>query len=117
MFHINKPLRRLSMLLQSLPNAISDDPEARATVHRRLLRWCESQEYGWLVDNAEDKLDLTTHQLYGFDQELFVLSGTPDRAEQVETLIQQVGADPQIWLPLFFQQIQEGQSPQDVPHA
>lgn len=31
-----------------------------------LLKWCEGAELGWLFDNANDALDLTTHQLYGF---------------------------------------------------
>jgi type IV secretion system protein VirB4 len=67
MFHIDKPLRRLSMLIQSLPNPLSDDPQARPTVHARLQRWCEGGEFGWLFDNPTDALDLTSHRLYGFD--------------------------------------------------
>lgn len=264
MFHIDKPLRRLSLLLQSLPNPPSEDLESRPTVHSRLLKWCEGQEYGWLFDNAEDRLDLTTHQLYGFDitdfldnpetrgpimmyliyrtegmidgrrfiylfdefwkalsdpyfedlaknklktirkqngifvfatqepsdalespiaktliqqcatflflpnpgadeedylqgfklteteferiknlgegsrqflikqgensaiaelnlygfeEELWVLSGTPDRAEQVEKLIREVGKDPAIWLPLFFQHLKEGQIQEETSHV
>lgn len=67
MFRIDKPLRRLSMLLQGLPNPQSDSPDARPTVHARLLKWSEGHELGWLFDNATDLLDLSTHKLYGFD--------------------------------------------------
>ncbi|MDH2436865.1 VirB4 family type IV secretion/conjugal transfer ATPase [Pokkaliibacter sp. MBI-7] len=64
---IDKPLRRLSMLTQFLPNPISDDHNARPTVHARLLKWCQGGEYGWLFDNETDALNLDTHRLYGFD--------------------------------------------------
>ncbi|CAM2164755.1 Type IV secretion system protein virB4 [Burkholderia latens] len=67
MTRIDKPLRRLSMLLQSLPNPISGDPNQRPTVHARLEKWCEGGELGWLFDNEVDELDLSTHRLYGFD--------------------------------------------------
>lgn len=69
---LEKPHRRLSILLQSLPNPISDDPDAPATVHARLLKWCEGGEYGWLFDNPTDEIDLTTHRLYGFDYTEFL---------------------------------------------
>lgn len=67
MFHIDKHLRRLSMLVQSLPNPIHEDPDARPSLHARLLKWCLGGDYGWLFDNADDLLDLSTHKLYGFD--------------------------------------------------
>lgn len=67
MHHIDKPLRRLSMLVQSLPNPHFDDGDHRATVHSRLIKWCAGHELGWLFDNPTDALDLTTHQMYGFD--------------------------------------------------
>lgn len=65
--HIDKPLRSLSMLVQSMPNYDTEEVDARPRLHARLLKWCEGGDYGWLFDNAEDKLDLTTHTLYGFD--------------------------------------------------
>ena len=67
MVHIDRPLRRLSMLLQALPNPIRDELDARPSVHARLMKWCQGGDYGWLFDNEHDVLDLTTHQLYGFD--------------------------------------------------
>lgn len=69
MFRLDKPLRRLSLLLQNLPNPMPDpnDPNPRPTVHARLLKWCEGGEYGWLFDNETDDIDLTRYRLYGFD--------------------------------------------------
>ncbi len=58
--------RRLSLLLQFLPNPRGEDARA-ATVADRLARWCAGGEYGWLFDNADDALDLTTSRLMGFD--------------------------------------------------
>lgn len=67
MEHIDKPQRRLSALIQFLPNPMVDDMEARPTVHARLAKWCEGGELGWLFDNPTDDLDLTASRLYGFD--------------------------------------------------
>ena len=69
MFRLDKPLRRLSLLLQNLPNPMSDpnDPNPRPTVHARLLKWADGGEYGWLFDNEADDIDLTRYRLYGFD--------------------------------------------------
>lgn len=67
MLHIDKPLRRLSMLLQGLPNPVQNEQDARPKMHSRLAKWAEGGELGWLFDNVEDKLDLTTHRIYGFD--------------------------------------------------
>lgn len=64
---IDQPSRRLSLLLQFLPNPYSDDAAARPTVHARLTKWCEGGEYGWLFDNPSDALDVATHRIYGFD--------------------------------------------------
>jgi type IV secretion system protein VirB4 len=66
MTHIDKPLRRLSMLVQNLPNPISDG-EGPPSVHARLAKWCDPEQLGWLFDNEVDELDLTTHRMYGFD--------------------------------------------------
>jgi type IV secretion system protein VirB4 len=67
MTHMGKHSRRLSILLQSLPNPVRDELDPRPSVHSRLLKWCQGGDYGWLFDNPTDALDLTTHQLYGFD--------------------------------------------------
>ncbi|MCZ2203605.1 VirB4 family type IV secretion/conjugal transfer ATPase [Bartonella sp. A05] len=64
---IDKSLRRLSLLVQFLPNPRLDDHNAHPSVHARLIKWCEGGDYGWLFDNPSDSLDLSTHQVYGFD--------------------------------------------------
>lgn len=67
MNHIEPPLRRLSALVQFLPNPLSDDVGSRPTVHARLAPWCQGGEFGWLFDNPADLLDLSQSRLYGFD--------------------------------------------------
>ena len=63
---IDRADRRLSLVLQSLPDPVSEAGE-HPSVAARLRRWCEGGPYGWVFDNAEDLLDLATHRLYGFD--------------------------------------------------
>jgi type IV secretion system protein VirB4 len=46
--------------------------------------------------------------LGGFDDELLVLSGTPDMAELVEQIVAEVGDDPAVWLPIFTKRAREG---------
>jgi type IV secretion system protein VirB4 len=47
--------------------------------------------------------------LAGFNQELLILSGTPDRALVLERLIRELGSDnPDIWLPVFWERYQQG---------
>lgn len=67
MFHIDKADRRMSVLLQSLPNPIREELDARPSIHARLMKFAEGGEFGWLFDNDTDALDLTTHRIYGFD--------------------------------------------------
>ena len=43
------------------------------------------------------KLDLN-----GFDEELAMISGTTDKVQLMSKLIEQVGDEPNIWLPLYF---------------
>ena len=66
MTHIDRADRRLSTLLQSLPNPHDPDAE-HPTVHARLLKWTSFGELGWLFDNEVDALDLSSHKIYGFD--------------------------------------------------
>lgn len=65
--NIDRSLRRLSFLVQFLPNPHLSDYNASPSVHARLIKWCEGGDYGWLFDNPSDALDLSTHQIYGFD--------------------------------------------------
>lgn len=57
--------RRLSIFQQGLPNPISDDE--RPSVRQRLEKWCGNAQYGWVFDNAEDTLDVSQYNIYGFD--------------------------------------------------
>lgn len=57
--------RRLSILLQALPNPITED--SRPTVAARLQKWCEGGQYGWCFDNPIDTLDITKNDIFSFD--------------------------------------------------
>lgn len=67
MLEMPKPLRRMQVLLQSLPNPSNPNPNAAPSVHARLLKWVEGNQLGWVFDNQHDSIDLSTHKLYGFD--------------------------------------------------
>ena len=66
MEHMERPMRRLSILLQSLPDPHVQDGE-HPSVAARLRKWAQGGELAWVFDNPVDVLDLSTHQLYGFD--------------------------------------------------
>jgi type IV secretion system protein VirB4 len=53
--------RRLSTILQFLPNVESNGPAAR------LQRWCNEGSLSWVFDNAHDTLTLTDTRHFGFD--------------------------------------------------
>ncbi len=65
MSSISKDQRRLSTLLQLLPNPIGEDD--RPSVHGRLKKWCQGGALGWLFDNKEDLLDFNQGRIFGFD--------------------------------------------------
>lgn len=67
MFDMPRPLRRMTVLLQSLINATQANSGRGPTVHARLLKWTEGHSLGWVFDNPDDLIDLSTHRLYGFD--------------------------------------------------
>ncbi|MFT4504835.1 VirB4 family type IV secretion/conjugal transfer ATPase [Caballeronia sp. 15711] len=56
-----KPLRRLSMVRQLLPNV------GENSLHARLAKWCAGGRLGWLLDNPSDRLDFSRARLFGFD--------------------------------------------------
>ncbi len=56
-------------------------------------------------NSAVAELDLS-----GCDDELLVLSGTPDNADLVEGIIAEVGDDPDVWLPAFLDRVREQRS-------
>lgn len=66
--------RRLSTLLQFLPSAASQDGTS-LSLRERLERWCVGHENGWVFDNPTDELDLSHHDLFGFDLTEFLEAG------------------------------------------
>lgn len=71
-----KKLRRLSVLVQNMPNIEMDDPHARPSAAARLLKWCGDGDYAWVFDNETDDLDLTKYKNYGFDITEFIENAT-----------------------------------------
>lgn len=59
--------RRLSLMMQFLPDPVRSNGNTRPSVSERLIKWKDGQANGWLFDNTEDELNLDSHQLYGFD--------------------------------------------------
>ncbi|RZF31231.1 VirB4 family type IV secretion/conjugal transfer ATPase [Paraburkholderia sp. UYCP14C] len=58
---MDKPLRRLSMVRQLLPNV------GENSLHARLAKWCAGGRLGWVLDNPTDRIDLAHATLFGFD--------------------------------------------------
>jgi type IV secretion system protein VirB4 len=60
-----RPLRRLSMVRQLLPNV------GENSLHARLAKWCAGARLGWVLDNPTDRLDfgrdVAPARLFGFD--------------------------------------------------
>ena len=67
---IDRSNRSLSTLITLLPNPLMDQT-GMASVHERLLAWCQGGEYGWVFDNQTDLLDLQVsadkNPIFGFD--------------------------------------------------
>ncbi|TFL14074.1 VirB4 family type IV secretion/conjugal transfer ATPase [Pusillimonas caeni] len=70
---VDRADRRLSALLGFLPNVPGQDGDL--SLRERLQRWCQGHENGWLFDNPTDELDLTRHDLFGFDLTEFLEEG------------------------------------------
>jgi type IV secretion system protein VirB4 len=58
---MDKPLRRLSMVRQLLPNV------GENSLHARLAKWCAGGRLGWVLDNPTDRIELARDGLFGFD--------------------------------------------------
>src|SRR5258708_10554039 len=61
MARMARPLRRLSMVWQLLPNV------GENSLHARLAKWCADGRLGWVLDNPSDRLDFTRGRVFGFD--------------------------------------------------
>ncbi|WP_108610805.1 VirB4 family type IV secretion/conjugal transfer ATPase [Aminobacter sp. MSH1] len=74
---IPKAARRLSIVLQNITEG-GDRQERENSVAKRLAKWCADDGQGktgtlaWVFDNAEDTIDFTTHDNYGFDGTRFL---------------------------------------------
>ncbi|MFT3960909.1 VirB4 family type IV secretion/conjugal transfer ATPase [Propionivibrio sp.] len=62
----DKSKRRLAYMHQMLP--LGDEH----SMHAYLGRWVQGGALGWVLDNPEDTLDLTSNTLYGFDDTDFL---------------------------------------------
>jgi type IV secretion system protein VirB4 len=62
----DKSKRRLAYMHQMLP--LSDEH----SMHAYLGRWVQGGALGWVLDNPEDTLDLTSNTLFGFDDTAFL---------------------------------------------
>ncbi len=67
-----KPVRRLSIVLQNLPEG-NEAADKENSIARRLSKWCVDNGDGkkgslwWALDCPEDQIDFTSHTSYGFD--------------------------------------------------
>ncbi|WP_180061828.1 MULTISPECIES: VirB4 family type IV secretion/conjugal transfer ATPase [unclassified Acinetobacter] len=68
LFKHEKSDRNLSYFTQGLRTVIhTDSDNERPTMSSRLQKWIRGAEYGYLFDNDNDLLDLSTCRVYGFD--------------------------------------------------
>lgn len=66
MMTFTRPNRGLYAVCQQLDNT------EKNSVHDYLQRWCRGGSYGWVLDNPDDKIDLNTGRLFGFDDTDFL---------------------------------------------
>lgn len=58
-----KEHRRLKIVTQNMTEGI----DRENSIVKRLSRWCQGGELGWVLDNPVDLIDFTTHHNYGLD--------------------------------------------------
>ncbi len=63
---MDKPLRRLSTLMQNITEGNSAE-ERENSIPRRLAKWYGRGAYAWVFDNVEDKIDLESKRVIGID--------------------------------------------------
>mgnify|MGYP006395910005 CR=1 FL=1 len=109
---IAKTLVQQSATLVFLPNPKADYDDyvkgmKLSETEFELIRSLGENSRKFLVKQNEQcaiaKLDLG-----GMDDDLTVLSGSPERAEIAESVINEVGDDPDVWLPLFLERVKGG---------
>lgn len=89
-----------------LPNPKADEDDYRegfklTEAEFDLVRGLGESSRRFLIKQGEASA-VAELDLAGFDDELLVLSGTPDNAERVSDLVSQHGEDPAVWLPKFY---------------
>ena len=72
---MDKPLRRLSVLMQNMTEGSSSE-ERENSIAKRLAKWYGSGAYAWVFDNAEDRLDLESRRVIGIDGTDFLKNST-----------------------------------------
>lgn len=63
--------RRLTTVTQNMTEGMDKESRENSLV-KRLSRWCQGGQFGWVLDNSQDLLDFTTHSTYGFDGTAFL---------------------------------------------
>ncbi|WP_045394972.1 VirB4 family type IV secretion/conjugal transfer ATPase [Vibrio rotiferianus] len=63
---MDKSIRRLSLINQNITVGTSKE-ELDNSIKLRLAKWCAGGEFGWVFDNATDKLDFTVARNIGID--------------------------------------------------
>lgn len=74
-----------------------------------LLKGLGEQSRRFLVKQGDNSA-VAELNLAGFDDELLILSGTPDNAEIAEEVISQVGEDPVTWMPVYLNRVRPKRS-------
>lgn len=65
-------MRNFTTLVQHIPARSALFSGERPTLVSLLEPWCRGGEHGWLFDNDDDTLDLSTHDIYAFDVTDFI---------------------------------------------
>ena len=68
---MDKPIRRLSIVLQNITEGNSRE-ERENSIAKRLSKWCDGGAFAWVFDNDEDVIDFTGCNNFGFDGTAFL---------------------------------------------
>lgn len=68
---MEKYLRSITVFCQNITEGVTREERDNSIV-KRLAKWCEGGQYGWVFDNPEDKIDFTVSNVFGFDGTAFL---------------------------------------------
>lgn len=71
---IPQNLRSITAIARQIPRPARTHAEQRLSLAELIEPWCKGFEHGWLFDNPTDRLDLNTHDYYGFDLSDFIVA-------------------------------------------